>query len=290
MHAFVAVADHGGFTAATDHLRLSKAMISKHVQALESELGTRLLNRSTRRLGLTEAGTAYLRGAREILLSLAALEQRIAGFSATPQGLLKVLAPTSFGSFQLAPALAEYAELYPDVQVQLTLSDRPHGPLEEGVDLALHVGVLADSSLVARQIAEVKLIICAAPAYFVRHGEPRTPADLSEHNCLRYSHGARKGMWLFKDQANDNTSVRVQGDFEASTGDAVRMAALTGHGLAQLPSYMVRGDLANGLLRATLEAFAPTPVPLYAVYAHRELSATVRLFIEFLEQHFHAQT
>lgn len=286
MQAFVAVADHTGFTAAADNLRMSKAMISKHVQGLERHLGTRLFNRSTRRLGLTEAGAAYLTGCREILEMLAALEQRIASFGATPQGLLKVLAPTSFGSFQLAPALADYAELYPEVRVQLTLSDRPHSPLEEGVDLALCIGSLSDSSLVARQIASTQLIICGAPHYFVRHGEPTTPADLSTHNCLRYSHGARKGMWLFKDGAVD-TATRVQGDFEASTGDAVRMAALTGHGLAQLPSYMVRADLASGQLRATLQAYAPAPVPLYAVYAHREQSATVRVFVEFLEHHFH---
>lgn len=292
MQAFIAVADYAGFTAAAknaENLRLSKAMISKHVQALENELGTRLFNRSTRRIALTEAGSAYLKGARQILNELGALEQRIAGFGANPQGLLKVLAPTSFGSFQLAPALAEYAELYPDVQVQLTLSDRPHGPLEEGVDLALHVGNLPDSSLVARQVAEVRLIICAAPHYFVRHGEPKQPADLAEHNCLRYSHGARKGMWLYREQGVDH-QIRVQGDFEASTGDAVRMAALTGHGVAQLPSYMVRADLASGQLRATLEAYSPAPIPLYAVYAHRELSATVRIFVEFLEQHFHAQS
>ncbi|MGD9600545.1 MAG: LysR family transcriptional regulator [Gammaproteobacteria bacterium] len=286
MQAFAAIAEHGGFSAAADAMRLSKAMISKHVQALERHLGTRLINRSTRRIALTDAGHAYLEGCRRILADVETLEQRVAGFGNRPQGLLKVLAPTSFGSFQLAPALAGYAELYPQVQVQLTLSDRPHGPLEEGVDLALHVGALPDSSLVARQIAEVRLIVCGAPAYFARHGEPATPAALVAHNCLRYSQGARKGMWLFREEGR-TAPMRVHGDFEATTGDAVRMAALTGHGLAQLPSYMLRADLANGSLRETLADFAPAPVPLYAVYAHRELSATVRVFIEFLERHFH---
>ncbi len=285
MQVLVAVADQAGFAAAAEVLRLSKAMVTKHIQGLEAQLGTRLINRSTRRLSFTEAGAAYLAGCREILHEVATLEQRVAGFSTTPQGLLKVLAPTSFGSFQLAPALAEYAELYPDVKVQLTLSDRPHGPLEEGVDLALHVGNLPDSSMVARQVAEVRLIVCGAPGYFSRHGEPASPAALRAHNCLRYSHGTRKGLWLFRDGAVDSL-VRVQGDFEASTGDAVRMAALTGHGLAQLPGYMVRGDLASGQLRATLAAYAPAPVPLYAVYAHRELAATVRVFVEFLTQYF----
>ncbi len=285
MQVLVAVADQGGFSAAAEILRLSKAMVSKHIQGLEAQLGTRLINRSTRRQSFTEAGCAYLLGCRAILHEVATLEQRVAGFSATPQGLLKVMAPTSFGSFQVAPALADYAERYPEARVQLTLSDRPHGPLEEGVDLALQVGSLPASSLVARQVAEVRLIVCGAPGYFLRRGEPASPAVLDAHNCLRYSHGTRKGRWLFRDGVIDSL-VRVQGDFEASTGDAVRMAALTGHGLAQLPSYMVRADLASGRLRATLEVFAPAPVPLYAVYAHRELSATVRIFVEFLEQYF----
>ncbi len=286
MQVLVAVADNGGFSAAADALRLSKAMVSKHVQSLEHLLGTRLINRSTRRVSFTEAGKAYLEGCRDTLHAITELEQRIAGYSSKPQGLLKVMAPTSFGSFQLAPALAEYAEAYPEVRVQLTLSDRPQGPLEEGVDLTLHVGSLPDSSLVARQIAEVKLVVCSAPVYFARHGEPNTPTALATHNCLRYTQGARKGMWLFREGGRDE-AMRVNGDFEASTGDAVRTAALTGHGLAQLPSYMVRDDLANGALRATLERYAPSPVPLYAVYAHREHSATVRLFVEFLERHFH---
>lgn len=285
MQALVAVADHGGFTAAADALRLSKAMVSKHVHALEAELGTRLIERSTRRQRFTEAGLVYLAGCREILAEVDALARRVADYGARPQGMLKVLAPTSFGSFQLAPALADYAEAYPDVQVQLTLSDRPHGPLEEGVDLALHIGNLPDSSLVARQVAEVQLVVCGAPAYFARHGEPASPAELARHNCLRYSQGTRKGMWLFRDRLID-TLMRVPGDFEASTGDAVRMAALTGHGLVQLPSYMVRDDLARGSLRATLDAWAPSPIPLFVVYAHREISATVRVFVEFLERHF----
>jgi DNA-binding transcriptional LysR family regulator len=274
MQAFVAIADHGGFSAAADALQLSKAMVSKHVHALEQHLGTRLINRSTRRLSLTEAGAAYLEGCRAVLDDLAALERRITNFGSKPQGLLKVMAPTSFGSFQLAPALAAYAERYPDVQVKLTLTDRVLDPIEEGVDLALRIGVLPDSSLIARRIAEVQLIVCGAPDYFARYGEPGAPGDLVTHNCLRYSQGARKGLWLFAADEGD-VMVRVHGDFEASTGDAVRMAALQGHGLVQLPSYMVGADLAAGRLRAILQGYAPAPTPLYVVYAHRELSAQV---------------
>ncbi len=286
MATFIAVADCQSFSAAAAQLRLSKAMVSKHIQQLEQQLGTRLFARTTRHLRLTDAGTAYLAGCRRILGDLSTLEHEIGHFSDQPHGLLKVHAPTSFGSFQLAPVIAEYAQRYPSVQVQLNLSDRPVGLMEEGVDVAVQIGALADSSMIARRIAEVQLQICAAPAYLARHGVPQTLADLPPHNCLRYSQGQRKGLWLFR-AAGEDVTLRVHGDFEATTGDAVRMAALGGLGLVQLPSYMVREDLAAGRLTAVLTAYAPTPVPLFAVVAHRDLSATVREFVDLLAEHFH---
>lgn len=286
IETFVTVADCQSFSGAAEQLRMSKAMVSKHIQHLEQGLGTRLFARTTRHLRLTEAGVAYLAGCRRLLADLAALEHAVGQFSDAPHGVLKVLAPTSFGSFQLAPVIAEYAQRYPSVQVQLNLSDRPVGLMEEGVDVGIHIGALPDSSLVARRIAEVQLLVCGAPAYFARHGVPATPADLARHNCLRYSQGSRKGSWLFRVDGQD-VPTRVQGDFEATTGDAVRMAALGGLGLAQLPGYMVREDLAAGRLEAVLAAWTPAPAPLYAVYAHRDLSATVREFVELLAAHFH---
>jgi DNA-binding transcriptional LysR family regulator len=286
IETFITVADCQSFSGAAEQLRMSKAMVSKHIQHLEQALGTRLFARTTRHLRLTEAGAAYLAGCRRLLADLAALEHAVGQFSDAPHGVLKVLAPTSFGSFQLAPVIAEYAQRYPSVQVQLNLSDRPVGLMEEGVDVEIHIGALPDSSLVARRIAEVQLLVCGAPAYFARHGVPQTPADLAQHNCLRYSQGSRKGSWLFRVDGRD-VATRVHGDFEATTGDAVRMAAVGGLGLAQLPSYMVRDDLAAGRLGAVLVAWAPTPAPLYAVYAHRDLSATVREFVELLAAHFH---
>lgn len=285
IETFITVADCGSFSAAAEHLRLSKGMVSRHVQQLEQRLGARLFARTTRRLQLTDAGTAYLTGCRQLLEDLAALEREINRFSDRPHGLLKVLAPTSFGSFQLAPVIARYALRYPEVQVQLTLSDRPVGLMEEGVDIAVQIGPLADSRLVARKLAEVRLLVCAAPEYLERYGIPETLTALAAHNCLRYSKGQRRGQWLFHERDADLT-LRVRGDFEATTGDAVRMAALTGLGLAQLPSYMVRDDIAAGRLRPVLEDYAPPPVPLYAVYAHRDLSATVREFVDLLATHF----
>lgn len=281
LEAFLAAADANSFSAAAEQLRLSKAMVSKHVAHLEQALGVRLFARTTRHLRLTEAGLRYRDGVRDLLASLAALERAVGEFSETPRGLLRVLAPTSFGSFQLAPVIADYAQRYPDVQVQLLLSDRPPGLMEEGVDVAIHIGALADSSLIARRIADVQLLVCGAPAYFARHGVPQAPGDLAHHNCLRYSQGHRRGQWLFGE-----STLRVQGDFEATTGDAVRMAAIGGLGLVQLPGYMVREDLAAGRLVSVLASHAPPPVPLFAVQAHREQTAAVRAFIEALAAHF----
>jgi len=288
IETFITVADCRSFSGAAEQLRLSKAMVSRHVQQLEQRLGTRLFARTTRHLQLTDAGAEYLVGCRRILDELLTLEREVGRFSDKPHGLLKVLAPTSFGSFQLAPVIADYALHYPEVQVQLTLSDRPVGLMEEGVDVAVQIGALADSSLVARKIAEVRLLVCGSPDYLKRHGTPVQLADLAHQNCLRYSQGQRKGLWLFRERGEDVT-LRVQGDFEATTGDAVRMAALAGLGLVQLPSYMVREDIAGGRLAAVLEAYAPPPVPLYAVYAHRDLSATVREFVDLLAAHFKPQ-
>jgi len=285
IETFVTVADCRSFSAAAERLRLSKAMVSKQVQALEQQLGTRLFARTTRHLRLTDAGAAYLAGCRRLLTELAELERSVAQYSDGTHGQLKVLAPTSFGSFQLTPVLADYAQRFPSVQVQLSLSDRPAGLMEEGVDVGIHIGRLPDSSLVARRIAEVRLIVCAAPTYLARHGAPLTLADLERHNCLRYSQGSRKGAWLFRDGERELT-LRLHGDFEATTGDAVRMAALGGLGLAQLPSYMVRADLAAGALSSVLGDYAPPPVPLHVVYAHRDPSATVREFVELLAAHF----
>ncbi len=285
MQAFVAVAELKSFSGAAEALRMSKAMVSKHVSQLEQFLGTRLLSRSTRHLRLTEAGARYLEGCRAVLDDLHALEARIAGYGARPQGLLKVMAPTSFGSFHIAPLLAEFAESYPGVRIQLILADRATGLLEEGVDVALQIGDLEDSTLVARRIGQARLVTCAAPEYLARLGVPAQPGDLGAHNCLRYSEGSRRGQWLFRLGGVDRV-VRVAGDFEASTGDAVRMAALAGHGLAQLPSYIVREDLASGRLVAVLENFAGAAIPIYAVYAHREASATVRGFIDLLAARF----
>jgi len=286
MKVFATVVQSGSFTAAADVLGLSKAMVSKHIHSLENLLGVRLLNRTNRRLHLTEAGAAYLERCRQILNAVEEAERAVAELNAKPQGALKLTSPTSFGTFHLVPVIADYEKLYPEVKVLLSLQDLPMDLVEEGLDLAIRVGKLPDSSLVARPLASVRVVVCGAPSYFKTHGVPQTPDDLAQHNCLLYTEWTPKGEWLFKGPEGE-FSVPVSGDFEANLGDAVRMAAISGRGLVQLPAYVVGPDLKAGKLRAVLTDFAPDKMPIYAVYPHREhLAATVRTFVEFLQERF----
>ena len=286
MRVFATVVQSGSFTAAADALAISKAMVSKHIHSLEDLLGARLLNRTNRRLHLTEAGAAYLERCKQILNDVEEAERAVVELNSEPRGILKLAAPTSLGTFHLVPAIADYEKLYLEVKVLLSLQDQPVDLVEEGLDLAIRVGKLPDSSLIARQLASVRIVVCGAPVYLKAHGEPQTPDDLAQHNCLRYTEWTPKGEWLFKGPAGE-FSVPVSGDFEANLGDAVRMAALSERGLVQLPAYVLGPDLKAESLQAVLTNFAPDKMPIYAVYPHREhLSATVRSFVEFLLRPF----
>src|SRR5690606_7751331 len=187
IQAFLAVARTGGFSAAAEELGVSKAMVSKHVGRLEQALGVQLVNRTTRRVGLTEAGIAYRDRMREILEEIEEIGQAVAKLSAEPRGNLRVMSPTSFGAFHLARAIAAYHERYPQVTVDLLLTDRAPDLVEEGIDLAIRVGALDDSSLVARKLADARVVVCGSPDYLDRRGRPKTPAELADHNCLVYT-------------------------------------------------------------------------------------------------------
>ncbi len=286
MKVFVAVVQAGSFSAAAEALDLSKAMISKRIKHLEEALGVRLLNRTNRSLSLTEVGAIYLDQCQQILAQVEEADLAIAQLNSQPQGILKVTAPTSFGTFYLVPAITDYKRRYPEVKVQLVLNDRPVDLVEEGLDFGIRVGRLKDSNLIARQLASVRLVVCGAPAYFERHGIPRVPADLISHNCLLYTQQTPKDEWEFKGP-KEGFSVRVGGDFEATVGDAVRIAAIQGLGLVQLATYVVGSDLKAGRLQAVLTEYEPDEIPIHAVYPHRRhLSAKVRTFVEFLHARF----
>jgi DNA-binding transcriptional LysR family regulator len=286
IRVFLAVARTEGFTAAADELGISKAACSKHVARLEGQLGVRLLNRSTRNVRLTEAGIAYRDRMREILAEIEETEAAVAQLNTQPRGQLRLMAPTSYGSFHLARAITAYQARFPDVNVDLLLADRPPDLINDGLDLAIQVGELADSNCVARILARVRVVVCGAPSYFERAGEPRSLRDLQRHNCLVYSARHPAGVWQFR-AGGRQQQVVVSGTFRSSAGEALRIAAVEGRGLVQLPTYMVGLDIQAGRLQPVLEVFEPEPRPISALFLHRRyLSAKVRTFVDFMQERY----
>lgn len=284
---FLAVARHGGFTAAADELGMSKAMVSKYVSALENSLGVRLLNRTTRRIKLTEEGIAYRERMRDILHDIEETELAVAQQSSEPMGTLRVMAPTSFGSFHLARAVADYREAFRSVAVEMILTERIPDIIEEGIDVTIRVGELEESSFVARQIAQVRNVVCASPEYLARAGRPDYPGQLTGHNCLIYTARSPAGEWQFTINGRVQR-IHVSGDVRCNLGDALRIAAIRNCGIAQLPTYIVGLDLRAGRLKPLLEQYASPARPIYAVYPHRRhLSAKIRTFVEFLWKRYH---
>jgi DNA-binding transcriptional LysR family regulator len=282
MRVFLQVADRGSFTAAADGLDLSRANVTRQVAALETALGVRLLNRTTRSLSLTGEGEEYRERCRRIVAEIDEAERVFAEAATKPLGRLRISAPTSFGSFQLAPAVAAFQDRYPDVTVQLVLQDRDVDLAAEGIDVSVHVGPVDDARLVARPVGAAELVVCGAPRYFAKRGRPRVPGDLERHNCLRYAY--RPPQWRFA-RGNRVTSVTVSGDLQCNLGDALRTAAVAGRGVVLLPSYMVGEDLRAGRLLRVLADYRMAPVPICAVFLQRRhLPAKVRTFVEFLRQ------
>lgn len=286
MQVFVRVVDSGGFAQAARDLGLSRAMVSKHVQALEDRLGARLLNRTTRRISLTEVGAAFYDRCAQLLPEIEEAERAASAAQSRPQGNLRLNAPMSFGFLHLARAIADYAVTCPEVTIEITLNDRIVDLVEEGYDLALRIGRLTDSSLIARRLAPCRLAVCASPGYLRRRGTPRHPADLADHDCLLYSLAARPDVWRFV--GDDSTgggevAVTVQGRFQANNGDVMRVLALEGQGIVCQPTFLIGEDLKAGRLVPLLPGYAPLEMGIHAVYPHsRHIPAKVRSFVDFL--------
>jgi DNA-binding transcriptional LysR family regulator len=284
---FVKVVDAQSFAGAARDFGLSPAMVSKHVQALEARLGARLLNRTTRRLSLTEVGRGYYDRARQILADLEEADRAASDLQATPRGVLKVNAPFSFGIRHVASAIAAYLMAHPEVTVDISLNDRYVDLLAEGVDVALRIGRLADSSLIARRLAPIRMVLAAAPAYVERHGQPSAPKDLAGHLCLLYTYATAADEWRFAGPDGREESVRVSGRLLANNGDILSTAAVDGLGIALLPSFMVGEHVRSGALMPLLPGYAAPAGALYAVYPPgRHLSAKLRSFIDFLVTRF----
>lgn len=286
MKVFAAVARLGSYSAAAEELGVSRAMASKYVNHLESALNIRLLNRTTRQLSLTEAGRAYLDRITPILAEIDETEQAVTRLQTEPRGILKIMAPPSFGSFHLARAFGTYKDQYPEVVIELTLTDREPDLFEEGIDLAIHLGELGDSSLVAKKLTSTRTVVCGSPDYFARRGIPRTPADLAQHNCLSLTRRTSLSDWKFIIDG-EPVVMDLSGNFRANTADPLRVAAIEGCGLAQLPTYIVGLDIKDGRLQPVLEPYEPPQLPIYALYTHRKhLSAKVRTFVDFIGARF----
>lgn len=280
---FVAVAETGQFAEAADRLGISRAMASKHVMELEAHLGARLFNRTTRRVRLTDAGAAYLARCQDILLALEEADREVSAQASEPVGRLRISAPVSFGRLRLAAQLAAYAKKYPRVAVDLSLNDRIVDLLEEGYDLVVRIGRLADSSLISRRIGSTRLVVCAAPTYLAAHGRPQKPDDLAAHNCLRYSYVS---AWSFMVDGKAAT-ISGPGTIACNNGDALCEMAIAGLGVVVLPDFIVAPALAAGALEEVLELYSPEPLGVYVLHAtHRHAPLKLRTMIDFLAAAF----
>jgi DNA-binding transcriptional LysR family regulator len=288
MQVFARVASLGSFSAAARALSLSQTMVTKHVVAIEDRLGVKLLHRTTRRLRLTEAGRRYLTSCERILAEIEEAEALAAADRVEPRGTLRLNVPLSFGVREIAPALAEFTAQYPTLTVDLGLNDRVVDLIEERWDLAIRIGRLKDSTMIARRLAPCRMVLCAAPAYLAIRGRPRRVDDLKGHNCLCYtlSNETQPDRWVFGQTID--VSVQVSGNLRASNGDALRLAALAGQGVIYQPTFLVAEDLRAGRLVAlTLDEPVQEPLGVFAVYPlDRHPPAKVSACVEFFARRF----
>ncbi len=286
MEVFVAVVEAGSLTAAAERFNISSAMVGKHIRSLETRLATRLLTRTTRRQSLTEIGRQYYEQCRRILADVKDAESVAEAMAATPRGVLKVTAPLTYGVEVFAPAMTDYLSAWPDVVLELDLSNRLVDLVEEGFDASVRIGRLPDSGFVARPLKPYRMRACASPAYLARAGTPHTPADLTQHECLGFLHWGREGSWRLGGESTDENRLRA-GRFRANNGQALKVAALRGFGLVLQPEALLAREIASGELVSVLEDFLPEGAPVHLVYP-RDRRATPKLtsFIDFVIERF----
>jgi DNA-binding transcriptional LysR family regulator len=286
MKTYAAVVSTGSFTAAAERLGVSKALTSKYVGQLEDHLGVRLLNRTTRQLNMTEAGQAYYQRCRQLLDEIDELEAAVRDQQEAPKGRLMVAAPTTFGEIYLTPAVADYLQEYPGVTIELVLADRYVDIVDEGFDLAVRIGNLADSSLIARRLAPTRILACAAPQYLAKAGMPSHPSELLSHSCILDTNFEVVENWPFQENGQP-FMIRVDGRIRVNNAVAVREMLLAGQGIALCPDYVVAKALSEGRLQAILQGFEALDYGIHAVYPHhRHLAAKVRTFVDFLLHRF----
>lgn len=282
MRTFAAVVDGGSFVQAADALDMSKPAVSRHVAELEQRLGVRLLQRTTRKLSLTEEGRLFYGRCKSVLADVEVAEEEITAKSIAVKGLIKVNVPVSFGLLELAPLWPDFMTRYPDVELDITLADRIVDLVEEGYDLAVRIARLPNSSLVSRKLASTRLVLCASPAYLKKHRKPKHPSELAEHAVLSYSLLATGDQWDFEGPGG-KVSVTVKPVMRTNSGDTCIAAARKSKGVILQPSFMVSADLLSGALVELMPDYRSTEFGIFAVYPTRQyVSPKVRALIDFL--------
>ncbi|AWH35696.1 LysR family transcriptional regulator [Stenotrophomonas sp. ZAC14D1_NAIMI4_6] len=282
MRVFVAVVERNGFSAAAQALDMSTAGVTRQVAALEKRLSTRLLHRTTRRVSPTSAGAAYYAQCMRLLAEFDALEASIGAQALEPSGMLRINAPVSWGIARLGPLLAGYRQRFPQVELDLALSDRLVDMVEEGYDVAIRITREPSPALIARRLGQARITLCAAPSYLAARGTPRTPQDLEQHDCLGYSYWASGNQWPLQGPGGE-TRVTVNSILQANNGDVLREAAIAGMGVILQPDFLLEDALADGRLVRVLPEWDVPAIGIFAVYTSRShLAPKVRSFIDYL--------
>lgn len=286
MRSFVRVVETGSFSAVARELNATQPTVSKQVAWLEKRLGTRLLQRTTRSLSLTEEGRTFAARALAALEAIDEAEAAVGPRRQKPGGHVRIACPVAFGRLHVAPRLRRFLDRFPDLSLELVMSDGVANLVEQGLDVAIRVGQLADTTLVARRIGTTRRVTVGAPAYFRRHGEPQTPKDLADHDCIVYTALATGNEWHFEGK-DGPVKVRVSGRVSANNSEAVREGVLSGCGIAVLPTWLFRTELVDGTVRIVLQDFEPVALPVHAVYPSRRfVPAKVHAVVEFFAEEF----
>jgi DNA-binding transcriptional LysR family regulator len=283
MRTLIAAVDGGSLSAASRSLNVPLPTVSRRVSDLEAMLGSQLVVRTSRKLLLTEVGTAYVASARRVLEELAEAERTVSGEYRAPRGELLVTAPILFGQLNIAPIVHHFLGAYPEVSVRLALSDNTIDLVENHVDVAIRIGHLPDSALVARRVGDIRWVVCASPDYLMRRGEPSEPTQLSDHDCIAFEGLQRYRAWPFVDAAGTAGQVTINPRFSVNTASGVTEGAAAGLGIARVLSYQADDSVREGKLVPILEDFAPPPLPVHLVHvAHLQQPLKMRAFLDFV--------
>ena len=283
MTVFVRVAKAGSFAGGARELGISRAMATKHIMQLEGSLGSRLFNRTTRSLNLTDVGASYLERCQQVLLDIEEMEAAVTHLQTEPRGILKISAPPVIGATHITRAVVEFLKIHTDLKIDIVLQGSPGDLIDEGIDIAIYLGALDDTSMVARKLATSPLVVCASPEYLDKYGIPKTPEDLTDHSCLVNWAIAPRHKWQFRTESGLKI-ITVSGRVQSNAAHSILISALNGLGLVMLPTYIVGGDIEKGALKVVLDNYLLPPLDIHAVYPHRRyLSAKVRAFLDFLQ-------